>query len=191
MKRFVLCITGASGVIYGYRALEELGQIGHVDVVVSGAGETVLRHELGMDISSMREEFKDATFHDEKDLLSPLASGSYLTGSEAVLVMPCSTSTLSAVANGVNMTLIHRVCEVALKERIRLIMLVREMPYSRLHLENMLRLTDAGAIILPASPGFYHNPKSIEDLIDFVVGKVFDLIGIEHDLYNRWKGGEL
>ncbi len=190
MKRFALCITGASGVIYGYRALEELRRYGRVDAVVSKSGETVLRHELGRDIDRLREEFGDITFHEERNFLSPLASGSYLSSIEAVLVMPCSTSTLSAVAGGINMTLIHRVCEVALKERIRLIMLVREMPYSRVHLENMLKLTDAGAIIAPASPGFYHKPDNIDSLVNFVVGKVFDLIGLEHDLYNRWKGGE-
>ncbi len=190
MKRFTLCITGASGVIYGYRALEELRRHGRIDAVVSKSGETVLRHELGKGIEQLKEEFWDITFHEERDFLSPLASGSYLTGMEAVLVIPCSTSTLSAVAGGVNMTLVHRVCEVALKERIKLIMLVREMPYSRIHLENMLRLTDAGAIIVPASPGFYHKPENIDSLVNFVVGKVFDLIGLKHDLYNRWKGGE-
>ena len=189
MNRFVLCITGASGAVYGYRCLEELVKVGHVDAVVSGSGQTVMKHELGLTLKDLKDRFPEAVFHDERDFLSPLASGSYLSGTEAVLVIPCSTSTLGAVAGGVNFTLIHRVCEVALKERIKLIMVVREMPYSKVHLENMLKVTEAGAVVVPASPGFYHRPEKIEDLVDFVVGKVFDLIGLEHDLYNRWRGG--
>lgn len=188
--RIAVLITGASGSIYGYRALEMLSVNYDVHSVISSSARVVMRHELGVELKDLRERFPKVTFHNEKDLTSPLASGSYLTGTKAVLVMPCSTSTLGSVACGVNITLIHRVCEVALKERVKLIMLVREMPYSRIHLENMLRLTDAGAIIVPASPAFYHRPRSVEDMIDFVVGKVFDLIPVSHELYNRWRGGE-
>jgi len=190
MKRFVLCITGASGSVYGYRLLEELSKEGQVDAVVSRAGITVLREEMGKDLKGLREEFPKVNFYGEAELTAPIASGSTLTKYEAVLVAPCSMSTLSSVANGVNINLIHRVCEVALKERVKLIMLVREMPYSRVHLENMLKATDAGAIVVPASPGFYHRPKTLEDVVNFVVGKVLDLIGVEHQLYERWKGGK-
>ncbi len=188
--KFVLCITGASGAVYGYRVLQILSSIARVDVVVSRAGGIVLEQELGRSVSELREEFPKANFYGERDISAPIASGSVLTSYRGVLLMPCSMSTLASVASGVNINLIHRVCEVALKERVKLVMLVREMPYSRIHIENMLKVTDAGAVVVPASPGFYHQPKRMEDLIDFVVGKVLDLLGVEHQLYNRWKGGE-
>ncbi len=189
MKRFVLCITGASGSIYGYRLLEELSKRGSVDAVVSSAGATVLKEEMDKTLKELKAEFPEVNFYGERELTAPIASGSVLTGYEAVLIAPCSMSTLASVANGVNINLIHRICEVALKERVKLVLLVREMPYSRVHLENMLRATEAGAVVVPASPGFYHRPGSMDDLINFVVGKVLDLVGVEHDLYRRWKGG--
>ena len=189
MKRFVLCITGASGSIYGYRLLEELSKRGSVDAVVSSAGATVLKEEMDKTLKELKAEFPEVNFYGERELTAPIASGSVLTGYEAVLIAPCSMSTLASVANGVNINLIHRVCEVALKERVKLVLLVREMPYSKVHLENMLRATEAGAVVVPASPGFYHRPGSMDDLINFVVGKILDLVGVEHDLYRRWKGG--
>ncbi|WP_457599818.1 UbiX family flavin prenyltransferase [Hydrogenivirga sp.] len=188
-ERFVVCITGASGAIYGYRALKVLSERSQVDAVVSSAGQIVLREELGKGVGELRREFPSVNFYGEKELTAPIASGSRLTEYGGVLVIPCSMSTLGNVASGVNNNLIHRVCEVALKERVRLVMVVREMPYSRVHIENMLRVTDAGAVVVPASPGFYHRPESVEELVDFVVGKVLDLLGLEHGLYNRWKGG--
>ncbi len=189
MDRFVLCITGASGAVYGYRILQVLSEFSYVDVVVSGAGSIVLREELDKDLQGLKEEFPSVKFHGEKDLTAPIASGSVLTGYRGVVVMPCSMSTLASVANGVNNNLIHRVCEVALKERVKLVMVVREMPYSRVHIENMLKVTDAGAIVTPASPGFYHRPGSLQEVVDFVVGKVLDQLGVKHELYKRWKGG--
>ncbi len=187
--RFVLCITGASGAIYGYRLLELLSSRFEIDVVISSAGAIVLKEELDKSLEDLKGEFKGVKFWDERNLTSPIASGSRLTGYSGVIVAPCSMSTLGAVANGVNSNLIHRVCEVALKERVKLVMLVREMPYSRVHIENMLKATDAGAVVVPASPGFYHRPKTLEEAVDFVVGKILDLFQIEHTLYNRWKGG--
>ncbi|EDP75776.1 UbiX family flavin prenyltransferase [Hydrogenivirga sp. 128-5-R1-1] len=189
MDRFVLCITGASGAVYGYRVLQVLSEFSYVDVVVSGAGSIVLREELDKDLQGLKEEFPSVKFHGEKDLTAPIASGSVLTGYRGVVVIPCSMSTLASVANGVNNNLIHRVCEVALKERVKLVMVVREMPYSRVHIENMLKVTDAGAIVTPASPGFYHRPGSLQEVVDFVVGKVLDQLGVKHELYKRWKGG--
>ncbi len=186
MSRTVVCITGASGSIYGIRLVEELSRLGGVDLIVSSAGYRVIEEEVG------RERFEKirnlVTFHDEKDISSPLASGSTLCSYRGVVIAPCSMSTLGCIANGINYNLIHRVGEVALKERIKLILLVREMPYSLVHIENMLRVTKAGAVVMPASPGFYHKPKSMDDLINFVVGKVMDMLGIENDLYSRWKG---
>ncbi len=187
MGRFVLCITGASGVVYGYRTLEVLSRENEVHLIVSGSGETVLKEEMGITLKDIRERFPKVRIHDRRDMTSPLASGSRLREFQAVLVVPCSTSTLGNVANGINQNLIHRVCEVALKERVPLILLVREMPYSKIHLENMLKVTSAGAVVMSASPGFYHGPRKIEDLIDFVVGKVLDQAGVTHDLFRRWR----
>ncbi|HIC96916.1 MAG TPA: UbiX family flavin prenyltransferase [Aquificaceae bacterium] len=188
--KVVLCITGASGSVYGYRLLEFLTGRFSVDVVVSSSGELVLREEMGVSVIDLKKEFPSARFYGEKDLTAPVSSGSVLTAYMGVIVAPCSMSTLGAVANGVNNNLIHRICEVALKERVKLLMLVREMPYSKVHIENMLRVTEAGALVLPASPGFYHRPKTVGDMINFVVGKVLDALGVEHNLYGRWKGGE-
>ncbi len=186
---FVLCITGASGAVYGYRLLEVLSEDFELDVVVSSAGAIVLKEELGKKVEDLKAEFPQVRFWNEKNLTSPIASGSRLVKYRGVVVAPCSMSTLGAVANGVNNNLIHRVCEVALKERVKLVMLVREMPYSRVHIENMLKATDAGAVIMPASPGFYHRPETLEEIIDFVVGKVLDQLGVEHTLFKRWGGG--
>ncbi len=185
--RFVLCITGASGAIYGYRLLEVLSQKAELDVVISSAGSVVLKEELGLTPVQLKEKFPQVRFWKERELTAPVASGSKLVKYAGVVVAPCSMSTLGAVAGGVNVNLIHRVCEVALKERVKLVMLVREMPYSRVHIENMLRATDAGAVIVPASPGFYHRPKTLEELVDFVVGKVLDQLRVEHNLFKRWK----
>ncbi len=186
--RFVLCITGASGVIYGLRLLEVLTEMGHsVDLVVSEKARLVLRAEEGRDLEEFLEGKKGVVLHEPRDITSPLASGSRLVEYRGVYVVPCSTSTLAHIANGLNANLIHRIGEVALKEGVPLVLLVREMPYSRVHLENMLRLADAGAKILPASPAFYHRPRKIEDLIDFVVGKLLDVLRVEHNLYRRWR----
>ncbi len=188
MQRIALCITGASGVIYGFRLLEALTELGYfVDLVVSSNARIVLKEEHGKDLSEALKNIKNYELHGEKDLLSPLASGSRLVRYKGVYIVPCSTSTLACISNGVNQNLIHRIGETALKERVPLILLVREMPYSRIHLENMLKLTEAGAIVMPASPAFYHKPKSIEDMVNFVVGKLLDTLRIEHNLFKRWK----
>jgi len=126
-------------------------------------------------------------YHHFQDLDSPIASGSFLT--EAMVVCPCSMGTLSAIVHGASTNLIHRAAEVHLKERRRLILVARETPLSLIHLENMTRAAQAGATILPAMPGFYHGVKSIQDLIDFIVARICDHLGVEHNLIRRW-GGE-
>ena len=187
MEKIVLCITGASGVIYGVRLLEVLSELNYeIDLVVSSKARLVLKEEHGKNIEDFIKG-KNVKLHGENDLLSPLASGSQLVKRKGVYIVPCSTSTLSHIANGINSNLIHRVGETALKEKVPLILLIREMPYNRIHLENMLKIVDAGGIVLPASPAFYHKPKSIQDLIDFVVGKLLDVLRIEHNLYKRWR----
>ncbi|RMH00359.1 MAG: UbiX family flavin prenyltransferase [Aquificota bacterium] len=189
-QRIVLCITGASGAIYGYRLLQVLTSLGfEMDLIVSSSGWVVLKQELDKTKKDLIEEFPKINLISDKAIDSHVASGSRLIKYAGVLVAPCSMSTLAHIANGTNQNLIHRVCEVALKERVPLVLLVREAPYSVVHLENMLKVAKAGAIVLPASPGFYHRPKSLEELIDFVVGKVLDSLRIDHNLYKRWKEG--
>lgn len=186
--RLVLCITGASGAIYGYRLLQVLTSMNfQVELIVSTSGWVVLKQELDITKDKLLEEFPQVTLISEKDIAHPVASGSRLIFYRAVVVAPCSMSTLAHVATGTNQNLIHRVCEVALKERVPLLLLVREAPYSLIHLKNMLEVAQAGAIVMPASPGFYHRPQSVQQLVDFVVGKVLDSLRIEHKLYVRWR----
>lgn len=186
--QLVLCVTGASGAVYAYRLLQVLVSMDfHVDLVVSSSGWVVLKQELDLTKTDLLQKFPSINLLPERDFASPIASGSRLIGYQGVVVAPCSMSTLAHVASGTNQNLIHRVCEVALKERVPLVLLVREAPYSTIHLKNMLEVSHAGAIVMPASPGFYHRPKDMEELIDFVVGKTLDCLRIEHNLYRRWR----
>jgi len=188
LKKVVLCITGASGAIYGYRLLQVLSSMGfHIDLVVSSSGWIVLKEELDITKEDILKEFPSVNLLSEKDIASPVASGSRLVKYTGVIIAPCSMSTLAHIANGTNQNLIHRIGEVALKERVPLVLLVREAPYSLVHIKNMLEVAQAGAIVIPASPGFYHRPKTMQDLVDFVVGKVLDSLRLEHSLYRRWK----
>lgn len=189
MQEIALCITGASGVIYGIRLLQVLEELGFsIDLVISQNAKVVLKEEHSLSFEDVLKDLKNVRIHDEKDFTSPLASGSRLVQYKGVYVVPCSTNTLACIANGINKNLIHRVGEVALKERVPLVLLVREAPYNQIHLENMLKITKMGGVIVPASPAFYHKPKNVEDLINFVVGKLLDVLRIEHNLYKRWRG---
>jgi 4-hydroxy-3-polyprenylbenzoate decarboxylase len=194
VRTLVLCITGASGAPYAEKFLNTAVESGlKLHCVVSTNGKVVLEEELGVDYDRFREFYaaKGVVFHDEFNFRSPLASGSFLKKNvDAVVVLPCSVGTLGAVANGVVLNLIHRVCDAAIKERVPLVMAVREMPMSAVHLENMLKLQRAGATAFPLSPAFYHKPKKLEDLVSFAVGKIFDLLGVEVNLFNRWGEGE-
>ncbi len=188
-NKFVVCITGASGVIYGIRLMEELSKVGKVYVVVSKNGYIVMEKEHKIKKTDfLKKYFNNPNIEivSDRNIASKLASGSFLTNFKGVIIAPCSMSTLGAIANGVNYNLIHRISEVALKERVKLILLVREMPYSLIHIENMRKITLSGGIIAPASPSFYHYPTTVEDMVNFVVGKILDLIGIENNLYRRW-----
>ncbi len=188
MEKIVLCITGASGFIYGERILHELLKGHFVYLIVSESGFKVMEEESGI----KKEDFlknlpENCTFYDQNMIESPISSGSRLIETKGVIVAPCSTGTLGAVANGISNNLIHRVCDVALKERKKLFMLVREMPLSLIHIKNMEKITVAGGTVAVASPAFYNNPKTVDDMINFVVGKVLDHFGINHNLYRRWK----
>jgi 4-hydroxy-3-polyprenylbenzoate decarboxylase len=190
-KGFVVAITGASGAIYAFRLLKFLSESGfEVHLTASENGRKVFKHEMGTDIEKLPEFFPRVKLHRFDDMFSPLASGSFLTKHvRAVFVVPCSVGTLGHVANGAVSNLIHRVCDVAIKEGLPLVMAVREMPLSAIHLKNMLKLQRLGVKAFPISPGFYHRPQNLEQLVDFAVGKILDQVGIEHNLYTRWGEG--
>jgi len=189
----VVAITGASGAIYGARLVAQLvGCGGHVHLVVSPNAEKILADEVGIERVSA-EAFAPAapqriTVYDYSDVSSRLASGSFLT--DGMVICPCSANTLGAVASGIADNCVTRAAAVHLKERRPLILVYREMPLSRIDLENMLKVDAAGGIICPACPAFYAKPRSMDDLVDFVVAKVLDLLGIEHDLDCRWLGND-
>ncbi len=178
----VVGITGASGVVYGVRLLKALP--GRKSLIISKDAKRLAELELGMSADEIHA-LADESFENE-DLYSPLASGS--TGFDSFVIAPCSTSTMSKLACGIQDTLVTRVGAVALKERRRMVLVVRETPLSSIMLANMERLACAGAIVMPASPAFYPMPRNVDDMIDFIVGRVLDLLGIENELYHRWSG---
>ena len=192
-----LAFTGASGAPYGLRLLQCLVAAGcRVQVMISKAAQIVMATETDLKLPgtppAMQQclsEYSQAApgrvlVFGREDWFSPPASGS---GEKAPLVIcPCSTGTLSALATGASNNLIERAGDVALKERRQLILVLREAPYSEVHLENMLKLTRMGAVIMPASPGFYHNPETINDLVDFVVSRLLDHLGVDQKLMPRW-----
>lgn len=187
----VVAITGASGALYAKRLVEQLLlRPCHVHLIVSPHGRQLLADELDLRHVSP-ETFAGATernltIYNYQDVGCRLASGSFLTA--GMVICPCSSNTLAAVAAGMGDNLIARAAQVTLKESRRLILVHREMPLSGLEIDNYRRLTQAGAIICPAAPGFYLRPKTITDLADFVVGKVLDLLSVEHSLNTRWAG---
>jgi 4-hydroxy-3-polyprenylbenzoate decarboxylase len=182
--RIVLGITGASGVIYGVRLASELQKIEtELTIVVSDAAKKVLEVEVPGGLRILKACGRVLSEH---NLDADISSGS--TKTEATVICPCSMKSLSAIANGYAYNLICRNADVAMKEQRKLILVVREMPLSAVHLENMLRLARLGVTILPASPGFYHKPKTVEDLVNHVVGKVLDSLGLETNLFQRWTG---
>ncbi len=188
-----LAVTGASGAPYAVRLLEVLNAAGvPVRLIVSETGWRLLREEEGIqDESALRARTGDwsrVVLFDDADRGATPASGS--APSRGMVVCPCSMGTLASIAQGTSRSLIERSADVALKERRPLILVPRETPYSILHLENMLRLSRAGAVVLPASPGFYHRPQTIAELVDFVVGRIVAHLGLELRLGPIWQSGE-
>jgi len=184
IKRIILAVTGASGTLYAASLVRELGNRKDValHVIISDAARKVLALETDLPADALTGGA--TAFHAPDDIAAPPASGSWQH--DGMIICPCSMATLSAVATGFGHTLIHRAADVALKERKKLVLVPREAPYSTIHLHNMLTITQAGAIVLPASPGFYHRPATIEDLADHLAGKILDQLDIPHDLYQRW-----
>ncbi|MCX6663746.1 MAG: UbiX family flavin prenyltransferase [Euryarchaeota archaeon] len=183
MKYFV-SIGGASGSIYGIRLQQELNKAGHeVHLVISEAAKKIIEHETKYSYNSIKE--KAAVVYDNDDLYTGPASGSFPL--DGMIVIPCSMKTLSAIANGYGDTLTSRAASCCLKEGRKLILVLRETPFDLPGIKNMLAAKESGAIILPAMPAFYHQPKNIEELVDFIVGKVFDQLDLQHSLFKRWK----
>jgi flavin prenyltransferase len=191
-RPIVVAVTGASGAPYAVRLIESLVKAERrVHLIVSSHGVRLLATETGIDsIASLREHIGHAgwdrwimTFDDDDRGAAP-ASGSALNA--GMVICPCSMGTLSAIAAGSSRSLIERAADVTLKERRPLLLVPRETPLSAIHIENMLRATRAGAVVMPASPGFYHRPGSIDDLIDFIVARILDHLGVEHRVSARW-----
>jgi 4-hydroxy-3-polyprenylbenzoate decarboxylase len=192
----VLAMTGASGSPYGVRLLEVLLRIGRtVHLVISPAATKVIQRELGVTIDlnrfdpafllgSRNVDVSKLSYHHFRDFRAGIASGSFLTA--GMVVCPCSMGTVAAIAHGVSENLIHRAADVHLKERRKLVLVPRETPLGIIQLRNLATVAEAGAVVLPAMPAFYTLPKTVDDMIDFVVGRVCDQLGVEHGLLKRW-----
>lgn len=196
-KTVCLAFTGASGMPYGIRLLECLLEAGcHVQLLYSQVAQIVARQEMDLELpgrAADAQTFFRSRFaglpgtlaaYGREEWFAPVASGS--NPPEAMIVCPCTMGTLAAIAQGLASNLIERAADVVLKEGRKLILVPRETPFSAIHLENMLRLSRAGAVILPPNPGFYHHPQTVGDLVDFVVARLLDQIGVEHALMQRW-----
>jgi 4-hydroxy-3-polyprenylbenzoate decarboxylase len=183
--RLIVAITGASGVIYGKRLLEALYEKNiETHLIVSQAAEKVIEHELEIAKKDLHKLVQHV--YDVNDLEAPLMSGSFQT--DGMVIIPCTMKTLAGIAHGYADNLILRAADVTLKERRKLIVVPRETPMSIVHLRNMLKVAKLGVYVVPAMPAYYHKPKTIHDLVDFVVGKVLNCLGLEHKLFKRWSG---
>jgi len=179
----IVAITGASGVQYGIRLLEVLRELGtETNLIVTENGRQLIEIETHFDSNYVMSLADQA--YDENDLAAPMASGSHI--SDGMVIIPCSVKTLGSIASGISSNLVTRAADVCLKEKRKLILVVRETPLSAIHLGNMLKVAQSGAVIVPASPGFYTHPATISDLIDTIVARVLDLLQLRHSLSRRW-----
>jgi 4-hydroxy-3-polyprenylbenzoate decarboxylase len=200
MKTITVSITGASGAIYAQRLLAQLNatpDVSRIDLVISQAGVRVVGEELGINVAGTEPRVareligghsEKVIIHSPNDIGATVASGSYL--SEAMVIVPCSMGTLAAIANGIARDLIHRAADVMMKESRPLILVPRETPLNAIHLENMLKLARLGVRIIPAMPGFYHYPKTIDDLVDHFIYRLLDHLGVAHEQQTRWEGSK-
>ncbi|MBI4689038.1 MAG: UbiX family flavin prenyltransferase [Nitrospirae bacterium] len=206
MKKYIFAITGASGSIIGIRVLKELLKTSQVHLIISSQSFSIIKDETGIDwtadkkTGSKGQRVKGSKFIENKirkylntdrlffygntQMDAPVASGSFKT--DGMFVVPCSMKTLSGIANGYANNLIERAADVTIKEGRTLLLSPREMPFSAIHLENMLGLAKIGVKIAPPVPGFYHGPKDINGIIDFIAGKILDTVGVDHKLFKRW-----
>lgn len=194
MKRFFVGITGASGSLYGLKIVDEIAkdQSREVFLSVTDDGFENIMLETGIkDFENVKLRYfsrNNIKLLNHKDFSSSVASGSFKI--DSYIIAPASMGCVGRIASGVSSNLIERCADVALKERRKLVVLFREAPLNNIHLENLLKISTAGGVIFPASPGFYHNPSKVDDLINFIVGKVFDIINLEHELFKRWGNKE-
>lgn len=198
MKPWVVAFTGASGIQYGVRLVQVMTQIGHpVCLIISEAARLVIKEEMGLVLKSytQAEHLEEllgpagegsVTAYAPKDFSAPVASGSYPTA--GMVIIPCSMGTLGSIASGISQNLIHRAADCTLKEGRRLVLVPRETPLHAIHLENMLKLARLGVRMVPAMPAFYSGAKTVEEMVDFVVGRVLDQMEVPHTLYPRWIG---
>jgi 4-hydroxy-3-polyprenylbenzoate decarboxylase len=198
-RNFVVAISGASGALYAARTVAALLEQGcHLDLVVTDFGRRLIRDELGMEVSVetlmpyLQAKYGDGVsrgryaLHSNRDLGATIASGS--RSADGMVIVPCSMKTLAGVANGLSRTLVERAADVMLKERKPLVIVPRETPMSLPQLRNMVLCAEAGAIMVPAMPAFYQLPKTLDDLADFMAGKILSVLGVEHHLYPPWSG---
>jgi 4-hydroxy-3-polyprenylbenzoate decarboxylase len=199
MSKYIVAVSGASGSAYGLAVIRGLADAGHeVIITASREGVSIMKDETGVDIlgksgnaaakiiaDTLNVKQALLSFYPEDDLYAPISSGSF--GTAGMVIAPCSMKTLAGVASGYANNLIERAADVMLKERRQLVLIPRETPLSAIHLENMLKLARLGVHILPAMPGFYNKPKTIQDIIDQLAGRALDLLGIDNNLYKRWK----
>lgn len=182
--KVLLSIGGASGSIYGIRLLEEFKKAGlEAHLIVSDGAKKIIKHETNYTFKELKKQ--SDFYYDNSDMFAGPASGTFQL--DAMVVCPCSMKTLSAIANGYSDTLTSRSASCCLKEERKLVLVIRETPLDLPGIENMKKAKLAGATILPAMPGFYHKPRKIEDLVDFVIGKILDQLKIDHSLFKRWK----
>jgi len=195
LKRLIVGITGASAGVYGVRLLQVLTEQADIEVhlTISSSGARALSEELQLEVDLDNFEMESligvssprVVYHHESDIAAPIASGSFRT--EGMVVVPCSMGSIASIAGGISRNLIQRAADVCIKENRKLVVVPRETPLSPIHLENMLKLSRLGVCVLPAMPGFYHYPKNVDDLLNFVVTKILDQFGIDTKLIQRWK----
>ncbi|RKU16902.1 aromatic acid decarboxylase [Candidatus Poribacteria bacterium] len=195
MKRLIVGITGASAGVYGVRLLQVLTKQEDIEVhlTISSSGARALSEELQLEVDLDNFEVESligvssprVVYHHESDIAAPIASGSFRT--EGMVVVPCSMGSIASIAGGMSRNLIQRAADVCIKENRKLVLVPRETPLSPIHLENMLKLSRLGVCVLPAMPGFYHYPKNVDDLLNFVVTKILDQFSIDTKLIQRWK----
>ena len=199
IRSFVVAITGASGSVYGIRLVGELLRAGgRVNLILTSTGRQVLQHETGLDWSAdIKKQRHQVQEYFASIAVDCLAIDDFWTGAasgsaavDAMIVIPCSMGTAGRIAGGLSGNLLERAADVMLKERRSLVLVPRETPFNTIHLENLLRLSRAGAVVLPAMPGFYQGPQTMADLVDFVVGKVLDQLNVQHALFKRWGEGQ-
>jgi len=183
MKKVIIAITGASGIVYGIKVVEELSKRFKVYLVLTDKAEMVAKYEgVYEKLNKLKKRVKT---YREHDIDSSIASSSF--NHDAMVISPCSMKTLAGIASGYSENLVLRVAENTLKLKKPLILVIRETPLNTIHILNMLKVSIAGGIILPASPAFYHKPKSVDDMVSFIVGKVLDILGVQHNLYKKWE----